>query len=98
MEPEYHEDRTLVHWRFGVDLTEQMRRAGFRASMLVTDELARRVARGDAEWREVSPEFDAAGIVRAMDRRDLVVVASDRVARRMGFEPSYMFVTWECRK
>ena len=98
VEPEYHEDRTLVHWRFGVDLTERMRRAGFGTSMLVTDDLARRVARGDDSWDDVSPEFDAGGLVRAMHRRDLVVVASDRVARQMGFVPSYMFVTWECRR
>ena len=97
-EPEFHEDRTLVHWRFGVDLTSLLREGGFVVAMLVTDDLAHRVATRKAHWRDVAAEFDAPGLVAAMDPGDLVVVASRGEARRSGFEPSYMFVTWECRK
>jgi len=97
-EPEFHEDNTPVHWRFGVDLTDRARGAGFEATMMVTEDLARRVAARDPSWRTIASEFDAAGIVRAMNVDDLTVVATDREARRMGFEPSYMFVTWACRR
>jgi SAM-dependent methyltransferase len=98
IEPEFHEDNTPVHWRFGVDLTDRARDAGFEAAMMVTEDLARRVADRDASWRDIASEFDAAGLVHAMRTDELSAVATAREARRMGFEPSYMFVTWAFHK
>jgi SAM-dependent methyltransferase len=97
-EPEYHEDHTLVYWRFGLDLTSLLREAGFEVAMLVTQDLADRARAHDTCWPVVWPEFDAPGLITAMTPEDLTAVASRREARRMGFVPSYMFVTWECRK
>jgi len=46
----------------------------------------------------VSPEFDVEEILRMVRPGDLTPVATDRVARRARFEPSYMFVTWHASK
>jgi SAM-dependent methyltransferase len=97
-EPEYHGDQTLVYWRFGWDLTARIREHGFACTALVTHDLYRRATGGGATWTSVSPEFDAEEILRMVRPDDLTAVATDRVARRARFEPSYMFVTWHAAK
>jgi SAM-dependent methyltransferase len=94
-EPEYHSDDTLVYWRFGLDLTERLRGAGFRTTVLVPADFRRRAATGDAAYELEYRECDIPAIVAAADPADLTVVASDRTARRLAFEPSYMFIAWE---
>ena len=100
-EPEYHDNDTRVFWRFGVDLTARVRNAGFDTALLCTAEMAAAVASGGNPWAEWSEEFDVPGLLasaRADVRADdLVVVADRRVSARIGFEPGYQFLTWDCR-
>jgi SAM-dependent methyltransferase len=93
---EFHGDATRVWWRFGLDLTDLMRKAGFEVAVLVTHDFYRRVELGEADWPHIAPEVDAKAIVRAARLEDLVPVADDVVSRTLAFEPSYMFVTWDC--
>jgi SAM-dependent methyltransferase len=98
-EPEFHEDNSPVFWRFGLDLTGRLRERGFATTLLVTEELRRRVVARDAALpASGSGEVDAAGLVSAADPDDLTVVASDKVARSTGLVPWYMFAAWHCVK
>ena len=99
-EPEFHGDNTPVFWRFGMDLTERLRKHGFQASVLCTEDFRRRVEAGDARWERVFqfPEFDHEALVAAATAEDLVVVADDALAQRDGLYPSYQFLTWEAVK
>jgi SAM-dependent methyltransferase len=96
--PEFHGDDTPVFWRFGWDLTERLRAHGFSTTVLVTRSLADAV-HTDRTWPlPHSREFDVAGILAAASSEDLVVVAETSTTRQMGFEPGYMFATWEARR
>lgn len=97
-EPEFHGDSTPVFWRFGPDLTEQLRKHGFETRLLCTADLARRVETRDASWPGVAGEWDAASIVAAVDPADLTVVCDDATAATIGTEPSYMYLAWHARK
>jgi SAM-dependent methyltransferase len=94
-EPEFHADNTPVLWRFGWDLVDRLRAAGFTATTLVTAEFEE-LLRGDLWVPEVSGEFDVASIVEHVRGDDLTVVADTGHSRLMGFEPGFQFVTWEC--
>lgn len=95
--PEFHGDNTPVEWRFGWDLTERLRAVGFTTCLLCTEGMVGAVDAGGWEG-PVSPEFDVVDLLAHAVRDDLVAVASDHVAGRLGFEPAYMFATWECVK
>jgi SAM-dependent methyltransferase len=99
--PEFHGDDTPVFWRFGFDLTARLREAGFAVDLLCTAELAEAVAGEANPWPTWAGEFDVPGILagaRAGDvPGDLVVVADRAEAARIGAEPGYMYVTWDCR-
>ena len=95
-EPEFHDDHTPVFWRFGFDLTDRIRDVGFTTTVLVTADFQRRVVAGDDDFELRYPECDIPDLVRSARAGDLTVVADDRTARRLGFEPSYMFIAWEC--
>jgi SAM-dependent methyltransferase len=99
-EPEFHGDNTPVFWRFGMDLTERLRKHGFQTSVLCTEDFRRRVEAGDTHWEPVFqyPEFDYEALVTAAAAEDLVVVADDALAQRDGLYPSYQFLTWEAVK
>jgi glycosyltransferase involved in cell wall biosynthesis len=94
-EPEYHSDNTFVFWRFGFDLTARLRARGFNTVLLATADFARRAARGEP-WlgHPGFPDDLLADVIVS----DLEVVASDEEARLRGFEPSFWFLTWECRR
>jgi len=98
--PEFHGDDTPVYWRFGFDLTARLRAVGFRADLLCTQPLADAVAAGPAgnPWPVWSAEFDVpdmlAGAAAVAD--DLVVVASAADGTRLGLDPAYMYLTWDC--
>jgi len=99
--PEFHGDDTPVFWRFGFDLTARLRDAGFVTDLLCTAELAEAVAGDRNPWGTWAGEFDVPGILagaRAGDvPADLVVVADRDDASRIGAEPGYMYLTWDCR-
>ena len=44
--PEFHDNHTRVHWRFGFDLTGRLRKASFDIALLCTEEMADAVASG----------------------------------------------------
>jgi SAM-dependent methyltransferase len=96
VEPEFHGDDTPVFWRFGPDLTARLRDHGFATSLLCTQDWHRRVSAGAAEWDgPTSREFDVTSLLGGSIAEDLVAVADDAAAARLGFVPSYMFLTWE---
>ncbi|HLM63914.1 MAG TPA: methyltransferase domain-containing protein [Acidimicrobiales bacterium] len=94
--PEFHGDDTPVFWRFGFDLTARLRAAGFRTDLLCTESLAEAVAAGENPWREWSGEFDLPDLLAGAVADDLVVVADRRESTRLGIDPGYMYLTWDC--
>jgi hypothetical protein len=53
---------------------------------------------GTRPWTEpTSPEFDVDALIAGAPH-DLVAVADAVDAARHGFEPAYMFFTWDCIK
>jgi SAM-dependent methyltransferase len=97
-EPEFHGDDTPVFWRFGFDLTDRLRAAGLRSSVLVTRRWADLAVQGASAWpgTVVAGEFDVPSMLAGVRPADLAVVAVDAEAAQLGIEPAYMFVTWEC--
>jgi len=97
--PEFHGDNTPVFWRFGFDLTARLREQGFETTLLCTQGWHDHVASGADAWPEdTSPEFDVTSMTAGAILDDLTVVADDRWAKRIGVQPAYQFVTWECVK
>jgi SAM-dependent methyltransferase len=99
--PEFHGDDTPVFWRFGFDLTARLRAEGFATDLLCTAELADAVGSGTNPWPTWAGEFDVPDILDAARAPgvagDLVVVADRRTAARIGVEPGYQYLTWDCR-
>lgn len=93
--PEYHGDNTLVHWRFGFDLTERLRKHGFESRLLCTEDFTRRTLLGRFDWPDWPFECPLDELLAGVRPADLTTVASDAQARRHGFEPSFWFLTWE---
>lgn len=95
-EPEFHGDDTPVFWRFGPDLTARLDDHGFDTTLLCTEDWKRRVDAGATGWGPpTSREFDVASLLGGSIADDLCTVADDAEAARLGFVPSYMFLTWE---
>jgi SAM-dependent methyltransferase len=99
VEPEFHGDDTPVFWRFGPDLTARLRDHGFDTTLLCTEDWQRRVDGGDHDWGAgTSREFDVTSLLGGSIAADLQSVADEATATRLGFVPSYMFLTWEAIK
>lgn len=100
-EPEYHGDHTPVFWRFGFDLTARLRSEGFVTDLLCTAELADAVASGGNPWTDWAGEFDVPDILAGARAdgmaADLVVVADRPTSARIGIEPGYQYLTWDCQ-
>ena len=97
--PEFHGDNTPVEWRFGPDLTNRLRQHGFASRILCTEGFHRHTANGGRFWPDPpSPEFNVESLLGSMTVEDLEPIANDDISRRVGFQPSYMFLTWECIK
>ena len=97
-EPEYHGDRTLVHFRFGWDLADLVREHGFSCATLVTAELRAAARAGRSPWVHEGDDCDVDDLVAGADPDALTVVADARQARVHGFRPAYQFVTFDCAK
>ncbi len=97
-QPEYHGDNTLVYWRFGWDIREQLEKAGFEVQSLVTDDLRSRIERGDLDTGYGGDDCDEVDLLSHVSAGDLLPVADASEARRYGFLPDFMFITWEARK
>lgn len=94
--PEFHADNTPVFWNFGWDLTDMVRAAGFKTTVLVTNEYDQ-VLR--SELSAPDPHGDGFHVDTLLEHvrvDDLTVAADDAESRLMGFEPCYHFATWEC--
>jgi SAM-dependent methyltransferase len=96
-EPEFHGDNTPVFWRFGFDLTARLRDHGFATDPLCTAAMREAVMSGTNPWAEWSGEFDVPDMLDGAIAHDLVVVADQATSQRLGIEPAYMFLTWDCR-
>jgi SAM-dependent methyltransferase len=97
-EPEYHGDRTLVFFRFGWDLADRVRDAGFTCATLVTSELLAAARTGRSPWVHEGADCDVDDLVAGADPAALTVVADTGQARALGFRPAYQFVTFDCAK
>jgi SAM-dependent methyltransferase len=95
-EPEFHGDDTPVFWRFGFDLTALLRGVGFVTELLCTAQLADAVTSTTNPWHEWSGEFDVPDILAGAIADDLVVVADHPTSARLGIDPGYMYLTWDC--
>ena len=97
-EPEYHGDNTLVYWRFGWDLRDQLEGAGFDVTCLVTQPLIDRIRRKDFDTGWTAPDIDEVDLLSQADPDSLTAVADEREARRYGFEPDLHFIVWQCNR
>jgi SAM-dependent methyltransferase len=96
--PEFHGDDTLVHWRFGWDLTERCRTAGFTTRVLVTSEFGDLLASGSELIDDCAPEFDLASIRADVRMDDVECVVGSPCAEQLHIQPGYQFAVWECVK
>jgi SAM-dependent methyltransferase len=96
MMEEYHADQTLVHWRFGWDLTEVLRRSGFAVRVLVPGAFKVMLEEGVKPSGESGGEFDLASMRAAAVLSDLDAVLTPAAARHLGAEPPFQFAVWEC--
>jgi SAM-dependent methyltransferase len=96
--PEYHGDNTVVYWRFGWDIGQMLQRSGFAVHCLVTGELKDRIARRHYDSGYGGGDCDEVDLLSHGDASLLTPVASGREARRYGFLPDFMFVTWEATR
>jgi hypothetical protein len=97
-EAEFHADNTPVFYRFGWDLTEAVRAAGFEAEVLVTEQFRRWLAGEEPVPAMNGDEFSIESLVHHARPHDLTAVASEADATLLAFLPPYQFVTWECRR
>jgi hypothetical protein len=47
-------------------------------------------------WHEWSGEFDVPGILAGAIADDLVVIAGRTTSARLGIDPGYMYLRWDC--
>jgi SAM-dependent methyltransferase len=97
-EPEYHGDNTLVYWRFGWDLRDQLQAAGFGVTCLVTQPFIDRIRRKEFDTGWTAPDVDEVSLLSHADADTLTPIADERQARRYGFEPDLHFIVWHCVK
>lgn len=96
-EPEFHGDNTPVFFRFGWDLTDALRSAGFDVDVLVTEPWRQALASATVPDGD-GGEFDTASLVEHVRPDDLEAVADSATAAQLGFLPLHHFATWECRR
>lgn len=92
--PEYHGDSTVVHWRFGWDLIDLVRAAGFHCTWLVVEELRDAVRHG-LGFAYDGDDCDVDSLVAAADPDDMTVVADPSASRRHGFQLPFQMITLE---
>jgi SAM-dependent methyltransferase len=95
---EFHGDNTLVYWRFGWDLRDQLEAAGFTVTCLVTQDLIDRLTAGQFSSGWPGTDVDEVDLLSQADAGTLTPVADEREARRYGFHPDLHFILWHCQK
>ncbi|HMG40611.1 MAG TPA: class I SAM-dependent methyltransferase [Acidimicrobiales bacterium] len=96
--PEFHEDDTPVFWRFGFDLTAPLRAAGFHVDLLCTAAFDSAVYADDNPWPTWAAPFDVPDILAGVIPEDLTVIADGHQATRLGIEPAYQYLAWDCTR
>lgn len=97
-EPEYHGDNTLVYWRFGWDLRQQIEAAGFDVACLVPQTLIDRIRTGPLDTGMTGSDLDEVDLLSHADPDALTAVATGDEAHRHGFEPDLHFIVWHASK
>lgn len=95
--PEFHGDSTLVHWRFGWDLADTVRRHGFTCAVLVPEELRVRAAARQS-FSYGGDDIDVDDLMSGADADAMTVVASADESAQLGFAPAFQFVTLHLRR
>jgi hypothetical protein len=54
------------------------------------------VKSGSNPWTEWSSEFDVVDLLVSAIPDDLVVIADRETSARLGVDPGYMYLTWDC--
>ena len=98
VELEFHEDDTPVFWRFGFDLTAALRAAGFHVDLLCTAAFDTAVYAENNPWPTWAAPFDVPDILTGVIPEDLAVVADGRQSARLGVEPAYQYLAWDCTR
>jgi len=98
LEPEFHGDDTPVFWRFGFDLTAELREVGFHTDLLCTADFDTAVHTDENPWPTWAAPFDVPDIFAGVIPGDLVVIADHEQSTRLGIEPAYQFLTWDCTR
>lgn len=96
--PEFHADNTPVFFRFGWDLTDMIRSAGFHVDVLVTEEHLIGLMDRDHPPRPTHDGFDVVSMWTDARIPDLRMIATRSQSLRFGFLPPHHFATWECTK
>ncbi|MEZ5215253.1 MAG: class I SAM-dependent methyltransferase [Ilumatobacteraceae bacterium] len=94
-EPEYHEDNTLVRWRFGWDFADLLTAPGFEVEVCVTDGYRALLAEGRWDGPPTG-EFDLPSLLAGDP--PVTVTMDDRLATLLGIEPAFHFVAFRCVK
>jgi SAM-dependent methyltransferase len=97
-EPEYHADHTLVYWRFGWDLRDQLEAAGFAVECLVTADLVARLGRRQFDSGYQGADCDEVDLLSHAKLSLLLPIANSAESSRYGFRPDFQFITWEALK
>jgi hypothetical protein len=89
-----------AHWAFGLDLAGRLDQAGFRTEVLVTEELAELATSDPGAWGEAtsSGEVDLHGLLEAASTAPLHPIADRPTARRAGWLPPVLFLTFQAEK
>jgi SAM-dependent methyltransferase len=94
-EPEFHEDNTPVHWRFGWDAKDLLEAAGFGVDIAVTEPFQRVLE--DGVWGgDVSGEYEIDSLLQCPT--SVMPAISAAVADKLGIAPPYQFVAFVCKK
>jgi SAM-dependent methyltransferase len=96
--PEYHGDSTLVHWRFGWDLIDLVRAAGFRCTYLVVEQLRAAAAQGGMLPAYAGDDCDVPDLLSYADSAAMTVVADLAETERHGFHLPFQMITVEARR
>jgi SAM-dependent methyltransferase len=95
-EPEFHGDNTPVFWRFGFDLTDQLREVGFSTVLACTSDWYAQATGAEQPPAETSGEFDVPSMIAAVRVPDLAIAFGATESARLGLPPGYQLLTWIC--
>jgi len=93
--PEFHADNTPVFFRFGWDLTDRLRDAGFEARVLVPGAFLEMLHGQRAFPPSAREGFQLDRLAATVRFDDVEVVMNDAEAAQLGVRPACHFSVWE---